>query len=148
AASWITGNNGTVLIEVLGENGVVLKLGQQEYTTVGCVNGPGGRECKLIVCKICNKDNAFKLSGDTNGDGKVDIFDCLEILKYLVKMKCTITHGSDKITIAQAEKAGIISKQGFDKNEPQIFCVLEILKYMVKMTSEITAEHFVPGSRI
>ncbi|MCL1788853.1 MAG: hypothetical protein FWG33_00670 [Oscillospiraceae bacterium] len=114
-----------------------------------CKNGRTGKACMLFTCStICNKGNAWKVSGDTTGDGKVDIFDCLEILKFLIKMDCTITKGSANITIAQAEKASIISSQGLKDKKATIFCVLEILKFMIKMTSEVDGLHTVPKSQI
>ena len=106
----------------------------------------GGKACSLFDCADCNPGGtAHKLLGDTNGDDKVDIFDCLEILKFLIKMNSTITKGGDKVTVTQAEKAAIISPQGFKEGKPTIFCVLEILKYMIGMSStEVKGNNIAP----
>ncbi|MCL1789566.1 MAG: hypothetical protein FWG33_04335 [Oscillospiraceae bacterium] len=103
-----------------------------------CNQGKDGKPCKKVSCiAICNPNNAWKAAGDTTGDGKVDIFDCLEILKYLIGMKNTISDGGQSISTAQAKKAAVISTQGAKAGEPTIFCVLEILKYMIKMQSTV-----------
>ncbi|MCL1788978.1 MAG: glycoside hydrolase family 9 protein, partial [Oscillospiraceae bacterium] len=110
-----------------------------------CTKGAGKQPCELFDCSVCNPNgNTWKKLGDTNGDGKVDIFDCLEILKSLIKMKSTITHGGDNISIKQAEKAGIISSDGFKNDKPTIFCVLEVLKYMIKMKSIVEGDNIAP----
>ena len=114
---------------------------------VGCKEGSGGKPCWKVTCTTCNPNNAWKLAGDPSGDGKVDIFDCLEILKFLIKMDCTITKGGANITIAQAEKAAIISSQGVKDKKPTIFCVLEILKFMIKMESEVDGQRIFPKSQ-
>ncbi|MCL1789164.1 MAG: hypothetical protein FWG33_02290 [Oscillospiraceae bacterium] len=110
----------------------------------GICSADGGKACKKVSCIICNPNNAWKPAGDTNGDGKVDIFDCLEILKFLIGMKNTITDGGQNISVGQAKKAAVISTQGAKAGEPTIFCVLEILKYMIKMPSTVNGEVIEP----
>ncbi|MCL1903092.1 MAG: hypothetical protein FWF94_01575 [Oscillospiraceae bacterium] len=168
------GNDGTVLVEVLGENDVVLKPGQQELQKTEpkpkpkpklcdkckkepCVCGvvvndycnkrEGKKPCLLYACGICNPNKAWLRLGNIRGTGEIEIFDALEILLYLVKMDGNIIeHGNESVTAAQAKKAAIISAEGFKAGEPTIFCFIEILLYLTKFaeTGSIEGDNIAP----
>ncbi|MCL2071948.1 MAG: cellulase family glycosylhydrolase [Oscillospiraceae bacterium] len=136
AASWNDDNDAFVLVEILGENGVVLRLGQQELDEE-C-------DCDLIICSACNPNGEFALGAVRGGaitDGKmtVDIFDVLELLKFIVGMNNVMTD-TDNPDKDKAMRAAVISEQGKTAEAPTIFCVLEILKYIVGMDSIVDGE--------
>ena len=106
AVSVFEGNNGRVLIEVLGEKGVVLRLGQQE------------------LCKCCETLVNPGKPGHVLGGEKIAVGDALEILKNIVGMENRI----DKCNNAW-DASRIVTKKG----KPKIADALEILKHLVGM---------------
>jgi hypothetical protein len=123
--------DGTVLVEILGENDVVLRRGQQ---VLGDCD-----DCGRADCDFCSNDGKWFALGDVNGSGGVDIFDALEILKFIVGMNSTINHGDIQ---AGARRAARISSTALAQNgNPNIFCALEILKFIVGMDSRVDNVH-------
>ena len=116
AACWIPGNDGTVLVEVLGENGKRLRWGQQvldeEEFTLG-----------LITKK-------------SQEDGKPRVADALEILKELVGMRPNY---------AEDNPAAWITPQSAKDEKPAVRDALEILKELVGMDG-ILKEIFRPSA--
>jgi hypothetical protein len=72
------------------------------------------------------------LLGDVNGDGKVDISDALEILKYLAKLPSVF---DDSAKVGNALKASLICDPQASK--PVIGDALEILKHLAKLPSVV-----------
>jgi hypothetical protein len=82
--------------------------------------------CGTLRCDLC-KEFA---KGDVNGDGKIDIMDALEILKYLSKLECN-TIGMDKIVYCMGSwQAALIHPDSIRDGIPTIVDALEILKHL------------------
>ena len=109
-----------------------------------------GSECGNCDRVDCDECDPFKgepdkkplplggVRGTTNSDGEpvVDIFDVLELLKFIVGMN-NVMEDPDNKNNQEALRAAIISEQGVASGRPTIFCVLEILKYIVGMDSDV-----------
>ena len=156
SACWIAGyNGGTVLVEVIGEDDVVLSLGQQAVTPPtttppsDTATAPpplkecekrGGKPCYKYACDICNRDGWYRL-GDINNDGEIDIFDGMDILVCLAFDDFIVNAEENK----KAIKASIISEEGFEAGRTTIFCFIEILLYIVRMDDiVITGDNIAP----
>jgi hypothetical protein len=101
-----------------------------------CANCKGAScACDKADCGICNEDGKWFALGDVNGDNKVDIFDALEVLKFIIKMNSTITHGD--IQDGAMRAARISPNAQAENGEPNIFCALEILKFIIGMDSRV-----------
>jgi hypothetical protein len=74
------------------------------------------------------KEDEFLL-GDVNGDGKVDIKDALEILKYLAKLPSVLDDGGNAV------KNALVYDPGMEN--PTMLDVIEILKHLAKLPSRI-----------
>ncbi|MCL2072164.1 MAG: glycoside hydrolase family 11 protein [Oscillospiraceae bacterium] len=116
-------------------------------TETGCGN------CDRVDCELCDPFKGEPESGKkplalggvrgtTNSVGEpvVDIFDVLELLKFIVGMD-NVMEASDNPNREEAMRAAIISEAGENANAPTIFCVLEILKYIVNMDSRVDGIH-------
>ncbi|MCL2071372.1 MAG: InlB B-repeat-containing protein, partial [Oscillospiraceae bacterium] len=113
-----------------------------------------GAKCRKFSCINCNPKQEFAALGsvrgevDEDGNPVADIFDVLEILKFIVGMNSTITDGRTDsegnviITAAEARRVATLSDNANSQEEPEpnIFCVLEVLKYIVGMSSVIDGE--------
>jgi hypothetical protein len=81
--------------------------------------------------------------GNLQGDGILNIFDALEIVRYIVGLENTIEHGKKNadgewiITPEEATRIGILSTQGKAAGEPSIFCALEIVRFTIGADSVV-----------
>jgi hypothetical protein len=87
--------------------------------------------CSCGVCDICRP----YVTGDVNGDKRIDITDALEILKYLAGLPSAITDGNVNITAENALNAARIITPG--QGVPAIGDVLEILKHLAGLPNKI-----------
>ncbi|MCL2070857.1 MAG: WG repeat-containing protein [Oscillospiraceae bacterium] len=97
--------------------------------------------CNRADCDVCSDDRQWFALGSirgSNGGTAIDIFDALEILKYIVGMDSVITNSPHW---EASMRAAIISEAGGISGRPTIFCVLEILKYIVGMNSRVDGVH-------
>lgn|GEM_PF-2467596 len=82
-------------------------------------------------CKIC-KSGKPPIKGRVFGEDEPDIFDFIEILKYLVNIpECQL------ILCANALEAALITHESIITGEPTIFDGIEILKYIVGIEGEV-----------
>ncbi|MCL2070815.1 MAG: leucine-rich repeat domain-containing protein [Oscillospiraceae bacterium] len=105
-------------------------------------NEPGelGRECNNCDAKSTVAYYGYKL-GDIDGNAKLDIFDVLEILKYITKFRNAIQYCCDLYNCPLPNHAPWVASLITPRSqtivgEPTIFDVLEILKFIVGMPSE------------
>jgi hypothetical protein len=92
-----------------------------------CCDDCGGMKT-LTSYGTCTCDYAL---GDITGDRWIDIFDALEILKYLAGMESRIQPNT------RAFRAALIT----EAEQPTIFDALEILKYIARMDSKLDPEN-------
>jgi hypothetical protein len=103
-------------------------------------NSPQGCDCDKASCDICNEDGTYFALGDVDGNGLVNIFDALEVLKSIVGMNSTINHG-DKQVGARHAALIVPPSGGVPRVNPNIFDALEILKFIVGMNTPVDAIH-------
>jgi hypothetical protein len=95
--------------------------------------------CDKADCGICNEGGKWFALGDVDGNDAVNIFDALEILKFIIGMNSTISHGN--IQDGALRAARISPTALTEGGKPNIFCALEILKFIIGMTSEVDGIH-------
>jgi hypothetical protein len=119
--SGIKGNNLNVLY--IAHDGTVQSHGKVKLNKDGSVT--------IVIDRASSYALVGIQIGDINGDGKVDIMDALEILKYLVGMNGSI----DGCAIAKI--ASLTTEASEETGEPTIMDALEILKFLVAMDSRV-----------
>ena len=106
-----------------------------------CKHGNNSQTCEickfnipLSPCNKCNlctkisKEGYKSVKGRILGTAEPQIFDVIEILKYLVKIDSAV----DKC--GNARYAALLTTESKKSGEPTIFDVVEVLKYLVKIT--------------
>jgi hypothetical protein len=74
--------------------------------------------------------------GRIRGNAQPDIFDALEILKFIVGMSSDISHGG-RADAAMKAATIVPAPSGGTRGDPNIFDALEVLKYIVGMDNHI-----------
>ena len=80
-------------------------------------------DCDL--CTKISKEGYKSVKGRILGTPETQIFDFIEILKYLVRINDVVEK------CGNARYAALLSTEGKSSGEPKIFCGIEILKYLV-----------------
>ncbi|MCL2070953.1 MAG: hypothetical protein FWH07_01830 [Oscillospiraceae bacterium] len=130
---------------VCGENGDEVCMRPFCEICYKCEEGEGDTKCLQFDCEFCNPENEWfalgSVRGEFNATGEpvANIFDVLEILKFIVGMDSVISSGNETITAAESKRVATLSANAnaAANPAPNIFCVLEVLKYIVGMDSVI-----------
>jgi hypothetical protein len=147
AYSVFPGNDGRVLVEVLGENDVVLKRGQQELSICdGCKKIESDCDCIELPadpCKIC----LLCTNPPQNRKGRIlgtspdpTIFDALQIVMYIVGMENNIDNCGNALYAALI----VTDRTPETENTPTIFDALQIVLYVIGKENDIPINEKMP----